>query len=151
MVYRMWSEAETAELLKLMETHGRDFKTIGRLMDRSWRSCEHRWRWLNMTDEQKKRRNEAEALRKAKSGERCTGIKQKGVDAVRPVVASLDLLEERARRLSVPRTITGIICGDPPPGYSALDRMRRGEKDPIYIDKRLEQFRRQPTLAGTPA
>jgi hypothetical protein len=151
MAYQMWGDAETTELLRLMETHGRDWITIGRIMGRSHRSCEHRWRWLNMTEEQKKRRNEAEAIRKAKSGERCTGIKQKGVDAVRPVVASIALLEERAQRMSVPRTITGIICGDPPPGYSALDRKRRGEKDPVYIDKRLERFRRQPTLAGMSA
>jgi hypothetical protein len=26
------------------------------------------------------------------------------------------------RRMNAPRTLTALLCGDPPPGYSALDR-----------------------------
>lgn len=37
-----------------------------------------------------------------------------------------DILAERDRRASAPaRNLTGAICGDPPVGFSALDR--RGE------------------------
>ena len=32
------------------------------------------------------------------------------------------VLQEAARRMSAPRTITGLICGDPPKGYSALEQ-----------------------------
>lgn len=32
------------------------------------------------------------------------------------------LIEEAEKRAKAPRTITGWLFGDPPPGYSALDR-----------------------------
>lgn len=32
------------------------------------------------------------------------------------------LLVERDFRLNIPRSVTSILCGDPAPGYSALDR-----------------------------
>jgi hypothetical protein len=35
-------------------------------------------------------------------------------------------IAEREYRLALPRTLTGQYFGDPPPGYSALDRKRQG-------------------------
>jgi hypothetical protein len=35
-----------------------------------------------------------------------------------------ELIEERNRRLTAPRSLTSIICGDPPPNCSALDRRK---------------------------
>lgn len=36
------------------------------------------------------------------------------------------LAADAARRSSAPRSITALVCGDPPPGYSALDK--RGQQ-----------------------
>lgn len=41
---------------------------------------------------------------------------------IRRARPSLEMLQERDRRLSVPLTPNCIILGDPPPGFSALDR-----------------------------
>lgn len=39
---------------------------------------------------------------------------------------SEDVLEDRDRRSMAPRDLTSSIFGDPPPGYSALDKKRSG-------------------------
>lgn len=36
-------------------------------------------------------------------------------------------LNERDALLATPRTLTEVVCGDPLPGRSALDKIRRGE------------------------
>ncbi len=36
------------------------------------------------------------------------------------------VLADRDRRINLPLTTTAALCGDPPPGYSALDRKRGG-------------------------
>lgn len=35
-----------------------------------------------------------------------------------------EAIQDALKRAMAPRTITGWFCGDPPPGYSALDRRR---------------------------
>jgi hypothetical protein len=42
--------------------------------------------------------------------------------------AELDaqLLMLRAARIAAPKTITAMLLGDPPPGWSSLDRKRQG-------------------------
>jgi hypothetical protein len=126
MKYQLWDQTETAQLLRHMETHGRDWATIGRLMKRTERSCEHRWRWVNMTDDERKgRSNASEAARRARK-DITRVVKRFRDDAVYPVVAPVEIFEDRERRLSTPRTLTGRFFGDPPPGYSALDRKRQG-------------------------
>jgi hypothetical protein len=42
----------------------------------------------------------------------------------RPVVPD-ELLEDRDRRAAAPLSLTAWLCGDPPSGYSALDRRQR--------------------------
>lgn len=51
----------------------------------------------------------------------CAGIDRRGehVQIHRP---DSRLLADRDARVAVPLTLTQLICGDPPPGYSALDR-----------------------------
>lgn len=58
------------------------------------------------------------------------------------------LIEEAKRRLNTPRTISQQLLGDPPPGYSALDRQRQIALEPVFIDRRIAQLLRKPTLAG---
>jgi len=52
------------------------------------------------------------------------------IDHVRMIDVPPDALAERDRRAQVPpRDLTAAVCGDPLPGYSALDR-RRAEPTP---------------------
>jgi hypothetical protein len=37
------------------------------------------------------------------------------------------LVEDAIRRARAPRSLTAIVCGDPPHGFSALDRRNRAE------------------------
>ena len=37
------------------------------------------------------------------------------------------VLEDRDRRASAPRTLSMILCGDPPPGQSALDKREESQ------------------------
>lgn len=39
---------------------------------------------------------------------------------------SPEMLAEASIRINAPRTLSQELCGDPPPGYSALDRKRQG-------------------------
>lgn len=50
-----------------------------------------------------------------------SGIVAAGIPMDRTVPPA-DVLAERARALSQPRTITAAVFGDPPPGRSALDK-----------------------------
>jgi hypothetical protein len=128
MTLNRWSDEETQRLRELMKTHGRDFKAIGKLMGRTHQSCEHRWRWINMPADQLARRNAAEAKRKKEL--RATEAAEKNPNGydfiVRKSIIPADVFIERDRRLGAPRTIGSLILGDPPPGYSALDRKRQG-------------------------
>lgn len=44
----------------------------------------------------------------------------------RPEIPTLtpDMAAERDRRLLAPRPLTAWVCGDPPPGFSELDKRR---------------------------
>jgi hypothetical protein len=129
MTLNRWSDEETQRLRELMKTHGRDFKAIGKLMGRSHQSCEHRWRWINMPADQLARRNAAEAKRKRelRAANPVDENPCKYDFVVRKTMSIPDdVFTERDRRLGAPRTIGSLILGDPPPGYSALDRKRQG-------------------------
>jgi hypothetical protein len=124
MKHNRWSEEETQILLDHMKTHGRDFKTIGKLVGRTHQSCEHRWRWINMPADQLENRNKRELARKAKIRQLEKGMKHDL--PVRKLIVPDRVLIERERRVSAPVTINSLILGDPLPGYSALDRKRQG-------------------------
>lgn len=42
--------------------------------------------------------------------------------AVAPIVVPDEVIAEAARRAAAPRSLTGIVMGDPPIGFSALER-----------------------------
>jgi hypothetical protein len=124
MKFNKWSDEETQRLLDHMKVHGRDFKRIGKLMGRTHQSCEHRWRWINMPPDQLKSRSAREAARKAKLRQLEKGVRHDL--PVRKMIVPDDVIVERDQKLSAPITIGSLILGDPPPGYSALDRKRQG-------------------------
>lgn len=123
MKFNRWSDEETQRLLDLMKTHGRDFKTIGKLMKRTHQSCEHRWRWINMPVDQLDGRKRRENARKAVIRQTAKGTKHDL--PVRKIVVPDHVIAEQVRRMSAPLTISAFVLGDPPLGYSALDRKRQ--------------------------
>jgi hypothetical protein len=117
----LWSPDED-ESLRQMKSQGLSFRKIATSIGRTWCSTVHRWRLLNIKDEERESRSERARTYRAERRRRDSGHKQRGVDCVRPLVIPDVVFEERNERLSAPRSLTGFICGDPPAGYSALDR-----------------------------
>lgn len=124
MKFTRWTDEETERLLDLMKTHGRDFKTIGKIMGRTHQSAEHRWRWINMPVDQLDGRKRRENARKAVIRQTTKGTKHDLL--VRKLIVPDHVIAEQVRRMSAPLTISAFVLGDPPLGYSALDRKREG-------------------------
>lgn len=113
-----WTADETRRLKELVEVHGRDWPVIGKLLSRSGMSCLHRWR---LVCEFRERRNEREREYRKETQKQFYGVRPKG-EPVHPVEVPDDVIIERNNRTSAPRSLTSLICGDPAPGFSALDR-----------------------------
>ncbi len=56
--------------------------------------------------------------------------RQSGTVLSRPGDPSPKALIERAKRQDAPRSLTALLCGDPAPGQSALDKKRRSGAAP---------------------
>jgi hypothetical protein len=123
MKYRKWTDEETTQLLDLMKTHGRNFKVIGHILKRTPQSCEHRWRWTLLTLEQVQERA---AMDRIRQWEMRAKYKARQGQVPMKVEVPEDVLAERNTRLSAPRTVSAFVLGDPPAGFSALDRKRQG-------------------------
>lgn len=122
---------------------------IGSSIGRSAHQVRSKIQW-ERTPEQKReeRRIQVNARRHASGEYKSTPRPHGYVSAHRPAPA---MLEEAQRRLYAPRTISQELFGDPPPGYSALDRKRQEVAEIPYIDRRMAQLLRKPTLPGMPA
>lgn len=119
-----WSAAETQQLRDLVSVHGRHWDKIGAIMSRSAKSVQHRWFFLNSTpDERRAGRKLDLSDKKPRSY-----IHGHPGASVRPLDIPEEVLIERNLRVSTPRTIGAAILGDPPPGYSALDRKRAEQR-----------------------
>ena len=111
-----WSDEEWQRASQLIDG-GHAIKVIAQLIGRSYDSLVGKMRYEAMDDEQRQaehdrinayRRKEGSPYRKVNVANRPTN----------------DILDERDRYLSAPRTLSQRLLGDPPPGYSALDRKR---------------------------
>jgi len=117
---RRWTVEETASL-KQMKADGYKNKVIAFKLSRTEMSVAERWRWINKSEELKERRRlQVHQNRQLWRSNQAENIVTRSFRAVPEVLA------ERDYRLSLPRTIGQIVLGDPPPGYSALDRKRQG-------------------------
>ena len=117
---RRWTDDETA-MLKQLKAEGYKNKVIAFKLERTEISVAERWRWVNKSEDMKeKRRLQVHQNRKLWRSTQAENVVTRAFRAVPEVLA------ERDYRLSLPRTIGQIILGDPPPGYSALDRKRQG-------------------------
>ena len=99
-----------------------EFKYIAAEMPgRSLHSCRQRYKWLSADDAGKK------AIRTIQREKRQLAFEASGKRKIPPRANSLSVMPlevfvDRAARQAAPRTITGMLCGDPPQGFSALDR-----------------------------
>lgn len=147
MAIRTWTKEETASLRE-MRGKGCNWEEIGSAVRRSAQSCKEHWRWLHMSEElREKRRLRVNERRRTRAGHGyLPAATTAGYISVsgRPIE---DLIAEARQRLNAPRTISQMVFGDPPPGYSALDRKRQAIVEPVYVDRRLAQLLRAPTLA----
>lgn len=122
-----WSAEDNAELLRMKEAKC-PVNVIATRLDRKYDSIVERWKWINKCETEKQRRRDTINLaRQFRRGEtRSSTSRGHGgyaTTAGRPAPA---LLAEAQRYLYAPRTISQQLLGDPPPGYSALDRKRQG-------------------------
>ena len=112
-----WTAEEDAKVHELLALD-LNYKQIAERISRPYSSTKEHIRWLFMTEEQKEWRRE-----RIRSGRR------NGKDIVRRVeeystreAKPQHVFEDAARRAEAPRTLTAVLMGDPPIGFSALDR-----------------------------
>lgn len=120
-----WTKEETEKLRSLIAEYGLKYELVGQIMGRSAGSVEHRWRWINITQEERDRRNARERKNNETSRLIRGTAKERGEQVTRLKVPQ-DVFVERSARLAAPMTISAFVLGDPPIGYSALDRKRQG-------------------------
>jgi hypothetical protein len=100
---KWWSPEEWAKLVALKAT-GKQWVQIGREMGRSPSSCSSKFAY------------ECHASAR---------------DQCLPMVVHLDIpaevIADARRRMEAPRTLSAMFFGDPPQGFSALDRMQNRE------------------------
>jgi hypothetical protein len=143
-----WSPQEWIRVKHLIG-RGHDVAQIALMIGRSKEQLKGKIRWENMTEEKRRARRDRINARRHRNGEH---FPSQRVD--KPTIthrAPPETLAERALRLSAPQTLTGALFGDPPIGFSALDRKLSGKTDEPYLDHRLAQLQRIPSLAQVPA
>lgn len=115
-----------------MHRAGKSFKTISAEMSIPVQALYSKSKWERMSPEQKARKNaRSRASREGTRVEKLLRVRKYDVEATPPRIQferaiirpSAELIAERDRRLSqMPRDLTAALCGDPLPGYSALER-----------------------------
>ena len=116
----LWNEEDIA-LIQKLHAEGMSYGAIGERINRSAKAVRVKLKRLSMTPEQIYEYNKKERLRGKKYIARATiaGVREN----VRPENAiPTDVLTDREARLAAPRDLTGTFFGDPPKGFSALER-----------------------------
>jgi hypothetical protein len=107
-----------------MKDSGSNYSEIGEALGKSKATIRNYFRMLSVSPEDRaalraaKRSKQPEYTAKGPGGGR-------DVVYVPPVAKNVPacVLEERERALSAPMSLSAQLCGDPPPGRSALDKM----------------------------
>ena len=111
-----WSDEEWRRASQLIDD-GHAIEVIAQMIGRSYDSLACKMRYEAMDDKQRQHEYDRINAYRRKEG----GPYRKVNVADRPMD---DILAARDRYLSAPRTLSQRLLGDPPPGYSALDRKR---------------------------
>lgn len=145
MIGRLWTDEETTILREMMGA-ARDVSEIMARLGRSKHSIKERWRWINRTEEDRVRRQKQINLNRHMRNNCIAGVGASRLVSYREIPEEVTII--RAARLNAgPQSLTGAFFGDPPRGFSALDRKMSGQADEPYIDHRLAQLQRMPSLA----
>ena len=110
---------EDDALLNKLRAEGTPYKKIAEIMGRTVDSLDRRYRIINFSPAKLLARQEKHNLNRRLNRE----IRNVADDPSRTPEA---VLIDRAARATAPKTLTQIFCGDPAPGWSALDRRRAG-------------------------
>ena len=102
--------------------HGFEPKRVAQILNRKVGSVLTKMRYEAMTPEQRRATQDRVNANRRKRAAQYVQVRSFETVASRPTA---DILAERDRYLSAPRTLTQSLLGDPPPGYSALDRKRQ--------------------------
>jgi hypothetical protein len=116
-----WSPDEIQTLAR-MRREGASDPAIAAALDRTVKSVECKWQYLNLSEEGREVRRQGMRKRRIAAGiqSKRVGKDDRIMKMDRPDPMSM---QAREIRLSIcPRDLTALICGDPLPGYSALDR-----------------------------
>ncbi len=103
---------------------GHSVESVAAIIGRPLQRLKEKIRWEAMTPAKKeKRRVRTNVVRHARrTGQELKSIRKNQVYVMESHRPDEVLLSDAQRRLLMPRTITQAILGDPPPGYSALDK-----------------------------
>lgn len=115
-----WSAADIATAQKLF-AEGLSYAQIGERINRTPKGVRVKLKRLSWTPEQRYAYNKKERLRGKKFVARKTvaGMRTM-VQVTRPIPP--ELLADREARYAAPQDLTGAFFGDPPKGFSALER-----------------------------
>lgn len=106
-----WSERDTEIALRMHHAGSSDAE-IARTVRRSIASVQGRILWVTMSDEQRQRRRDQ--VNANRRGEFTNAPTREKVPA--------EVLLDRERRETAPRSLSAVAFGDPAPGQSALDK-----------------------------
>jgi hypothetical protein len=139
-----WGAQEWKRVQHLI-SRGHSVASIALMIGRSKEQVKGKIRWETMDEEKRKARRDRI---NARNHAREKHLPKRHYTPTITHRAPAEAVADRELRMMAPQTLTGAFCGDPPIGYSALDRKLRGEPEPVYVDHSLAQLRRKPSLAG---
>ena len=119
----VWTQ-EQDDRMKQMRAARATFEEIAVELNRPISTIHNRLRWISMTEEQRRARAaQIRERRRHKPPEHPYLKGYREFEKVCPVIPCPKALAERECRMNLaPRDLTAAFCGDPLPGFSALDR-----------------------------
>lgn len=113
------------EALEKLKAEGRTYKEIGALLNRTPAGVKQRWRYLSMSDDERSSRAERSRRARQSRGGPVNPfiVRRRQLPAF--TVMPDEVFTDRHHRINAPRSLTAIFCGDPAPGWSALDRKQQ--------------------------
>lgn len=120
-----WTDYDRARLLE-MKAKGMFFADIGKRLGRTKNAVAEQWRWLSKGEEWRAARRVQTAEYRRKWG---MVYRREYIDRTEATIIasainrpSSELMAAAWAKSTAPQTLTGALMGDPPLGYSALDR-----------------------------
>jgi predicted nucleotidyltransferase len=113
---RRWTDEEWARAEQLL-TEGYAIKTVATMLGRTVREVCSKKQWMQMSADKRERKALQKQQRRAEQKE---GVKINRAEF--KIYVPEDAVADRNARVAADRSLTAFVFGDPPPGWSALDR-----------------------------